>query len=59
MAHRYSQYRPVRSVRARDEWGRFVNPDAPEATDFDFRFEPDDDEDEPDDDDDDDDDDDE
>ncbi len=40
------EYRPITGVRARNEWGRFCSPEAPDAVDYDFRYaddEPDDD----------------
>ena len=42
------EYRPITGVRARNEWGRFCSPEAPDAVDYDFQYvddEPDDDDD--------------
>ena len=37
------EYRPITGVRARNEWGRFCSPEAPDAVDYDFQYADDDD----------------
>ena len=32
------EYRSITGVRARNEWGRFCQPESPQAVDYDFQY---------------------